>query len=76
MSNLPKLIAGSVFAIMLNSFVVLWGVLFKIYYSNNGFDITLQTNDFNEFYIEFALLTFGIIFLPVLLYELDALLTD
>lgn len=73
--RLPKLVALGVFTIAIASLAVLWS-LFGVMWVRGETRILLVANRYNEFLIEFILLTLAMIFLPVLLYEADRLLNE
>ena len=72
--TLPRLVAFSVFVVALMSLIVLWGIFWTMWVRGET-SIVLEAGRFSEFLPEFILLTLAIVFLPVLLYELDHLLT-
>lgn len=57
------------------SLSVLWA-LFGAMWLRGETEILIQANHYNEFRLEFALLTFSMVFLPILLYELDQIATQ
>lgn len=73
--RLPKLISFGVFISAVASLTVIWG-MFATMWLNGTRSITVYANKFGEFWIELVVLTAAIIFLPVLLYELDERLID
>lgn len=68
--DLPRLVSGIVVTIALVCLGVMWIIFFSMLMSPDR-AVEIRANDFNEFWIEFLLLTFGIIFMPVALYELE-----
>lgn len=73
--NLPRLVAFGVFTAAIASLTVMWGLYGTMWVRGNT-QITLEANRHKEFLPEFVLLTLAIIFLPVLLYEANQLVTD
>lgn len=71
--TLPRLVAFAVFVVSLVSLTVLWSIFWTMWIRGET-SIVLEANRFREFLPEFLLLTLAIVFLPVLLYELDQLL--
>ncbi|MUW14529.1 hypothetical protein GJ633_07470 [Halorubrum sp. CBA1125] len=73
--TLTRLVALGVFTAAIASLTVLWGV-FGTMWIRGETEILVAANRYNEFLLEFVLLTLAMIFLPVLLYEADQLLND
>ncbi len=73
--TLPKLIAFGVFVAAVVSLVVMWSLFFTMWLQGER-SITLYVDYFGEFAIEFIGLTLAVVFLPVLLYETNNLLTE
>ena len=73
--SLRKLVALSVFVVMLACTVVMWSLFWSMYTAGE-YSVTVYANEFGEFWIEFVVLTLAIVFLPVLLFELDAWLQE
>jgi len=74
MIRLTKLVALGVLTVAIASLTVMWG-LFGTMWVRGETSILVAANRYNEFLPEFALLTLAMIFLPVLLYEVDQLLS-
>ncbi|WP_435100176.1 hypothetical protein [Halorubrum sp. N11] len=73
--TLTRLVAICVLSAALASLSVLWA-LFGAMWVRGETSIILETNQFGEFLPELALLTLAMVFLPVLLYELDQLVSS
>jgi hypothetical protein len=73
--TLPRLVAFAVFVVLVVSLTTLWGIFWTMWVRGET-SITLEANRFSEFLPEFILLTLAIVFLPVLLYEIDRILID
>ena len=73
--TLPRLVAFAVFVVSIVSLTALWGIFWTMWVRGET-SIILEADHFSEFLPEFTLLTLAIVFLPVLLYELDRLLVD
>lgn len=72
--TLTRLVAICVFSAALASLSVLWA-LFGAMWVRGETSIILEANQFGEFLPELGLLTLAMVFLPVLLYELDQLVS-
>ena len=72
--TLTRLVAICVLSAALASLSVLWA-LFGAMWVRGETSIVLKTNQFGEFLPELGLLTLAMVFLPVLLYELDQLVS-
>lgn len=72
--TIPRVVAFAVFVVSLVSLTALWGIFWTMWVRDDT-SIVLEADRFSEFLPEFLLLTLAIVFLPVLLYELDRLLT-
>lgn len=68
--DLPRIATFSVLTLAFISLGIMWVMFFAMYLSPDE-AVELRANDFNEFWLEFVLLTLGIILTPVALYELD-----
>jgi len=76
--NIPrvtKMIAFGIFITCLSSLLVLWSMFFTMWLRGET-KIIVYANKFGEFSFEFVLLTLSIIFLPVLLYEVEDLIKN
>jgi len=73
MRDLKKIVSFGVFIASIACLVVMWS-LFATMFLQGERQIILYVNHFGEFWIEFVVLTLAIVFLPVLLYELDEML--
>lgn len=73
--TLTRLVAICVFSAALASLSVLWA-LFGAMWVRGETSIILKANQFGEFLPELALLTLAMVFLPILLYELDQLVSS
>lgn len=71
--NLTRLVAMGVLTASIASMTMMWG-LFGTMWAHGETQILLEANRYNEFLLELAILTLAMIFLPVLLYEVDQLL--
>ena len=70
--TLSRLVAICVLSVALASLSVLWA-LFGAMWLRGETSIILEADQFGEFLPELALLTLAMVFLPVLVYELDQL---
>jgi ABC-type transporter Mla maintaining outer membrane lipid asymmetry permease subunit MlaE len=73
--TLTRIVAICVLSVALASLSVLWA-LFGAMWIRGETSIILEANYFGEFHSELALLTLAMVFLPVLLYELDQLVSS
>ena len=71
--TLSRLVAICVLSVALASLSVLWA-LFGAMWLRGETSILLEADRFGEFLPELVLLTLAMVFLPVLLYELDQLI--
>lgn len=69
----PKLVATGVFVASITSLVIVFSLFFSMWLQGQR-SITLYADVFGEFWVEFVGLSLAIIFMPVLLYELDQLI--
>ncbi|RLM60038.1 hypothetical protein [Halorubrum sp. Atlit-26R] len=74
MIRLTKLVALGAFTVAIASLTVMWG-LFGTMWVRGETSILVAASRYDEFLPEFVLLTLAMIFLPVLLYEVDQLLS-
>lgn len=70
--TLTRLVAICVLSVAIASLSVLWA-LFGAMWLRGETSILLEADRFGEFLPELALLTLAMVFLPVLVYELDQL---
>lgn len=68
--SLPRLVAAGVAVCMFVSLIILGGVYFTLA-ARGQTRLTLTFNEFGEFWPEFGIFCGAIVFLPVLLYEID-----
>ena len=68
--TLTRLAAIGVGVAAVTSLVVLWGLFFTMWLAGET-SITVYADRFGEFWIEFVGLTLAIVFLPLLIYEID-----
>ena len=73
--TLSRLVAICVLSVALASLSVLWA-LFGAMWLRGETSILLEADRFGEFLPELVLLTLAMVFLPVLLYELDQLIDE
>lgn len=73
--NRTRLVALGVLNVAIACLVVMWS-FFATMYLEGKTEILVQADRFNEFAVEIVLLTLAMIFLPVLVVELDELLED
>ena len=76
--NIPrvtKLVAFGIFLTCLSSLLVIWSMFFTMWLRGET-KIIVYVNKFGEFSFELVLLTICIIFLPVLLYEVEDLIKN
>ena len=73
--RLSKLVAIGVLVAAVASLLTLWGLFFTMWLQGTR-EITLYTDVFSEFWIELAMLTLAVTFLPVLIYEFDSKVID
>ena len=70
--GLPALVAFGVLSAAITSLVVLWSLFFTMWLQGEP-SIHVTADTFGEFAVELVGLTLAVVFLPVLLYELDRL---
>lgn len=73
MAQLTRLIAFGVFCTALTSLLLFW-VLFAEMWIHGRTTTRIATNRYGEFWLEFAVWSLAVIFAPVLVYEVDAVL--
>lgn len=73
--QLVKLVSIGVLITAIASLLMMWAMFFIMLIEGSR-SITLYADAFNEFWIEFIMLTLAIIFLPVLVYEFDSKILD
>ena len=71
--NFTRLVAFGVLNAAIASLAVMWA-LFGTMWVRGETQLLVEANRYNEFLLEFVLLTLAMIFVPVLLYEADELL--
>ncbi|UWG46574.1 hypothetical protein HSRCO_0275 [Halanaeroarchaeum sp. HSR-CO] len=70
MTRYARLLSISVMVVVISGFIVLWALFGTMYLSGQR-SLTIYANEFGEFWIEFVVFTLAVVFLPVLVYELD-----
>jgi ABC-type transporter Mla maintaining outer membrane lipid asymmetry permease subunit MlaE len=70
--TLTRLVAICVLSVALASVSVMWA-LFGAMWIRGETSLLIEANYFGEFLPEFGVLTLSMVFLPILLYELDQL---